>query len=167
MWLGSCVAVAVGRLAAVAPIWPLAWESPYTVGAALKSKNKKNNKNSASNEIYALAPQLIQCINTVTKHIGIMLKQDVFGDMDSVSLFEIRTNHPSFSSKLQQCHYREETLRGCVQSSSGIMGKMSCYRQVITGPLSDSTDGARASNTAHLGARFILKTSYCCFLGIV
>ena len=34
------------RLAAVAPIGPLAWEPPYAVGAALKSKKTKNkNKN--------------------------------------------------------------------------------------------------------------------------
>ena len=32
------------RLAAVAPIWPLAWECPYASGAALKSKKKKKNK---------------------------------------------------------------------------------------------------------------------------
>ena len=29
------------RLAAVAPIQPLAWEPPYAAGAALKSKNKQ------------------------------------------------------------------------------------------------------------------------------
>ena len=29
------------RLTAVAPIWPLAWELPYTARAALKSKNTK------------------------------------------------------------------------------------------------------------------------------
>ena len=33
--------MAVGRPAAVAPIWPLDWERPYAVGAALKSKKKK------------------------------------------------------------------------------------------------------------------------------
>ena len=32
------------RLAAVAPIQPLAWESPYTAGAALKSKRKKKKQ---------------------------------------------------------------------------------------------------------------------------
>ena len=31
--------------AAVAPIGPLAWEPPYAVGAALKSKKKKKKKN--------------------------------------------------------------------------------------------------------------------------
>ena len=31
------------RLAAVAPIRPLAWESPYAAGAALKSKKKKKD----------------------------------------------------------------------------------------------------------------------------
>ena len=30
------------RLAAEAPIGPLAWEPPYAMGAALKSKKKKN-----------------------------------------------------------------------------------------------------------------------------
>ena len=32
------------RLAAIAPIWPLAWESPYAVGAALKRQKTKNLK---------------------------------------------------------------------------------------------------------------------------
>ena len=36
MQLGSCVAMAVGRPAAVVPIQPLAWELPYAVGEALK-----------------------------------------------------------------------------------------------------------------------------------
>ena len=30
------------RLAAVAPVWPLAWEPPYATGVALKSQKKKN-----------------------------------------------------------------------------------------------------------------------------
>ena len=32
------------RTAATAPIIPLAWEPPYTSGAALKSKKKQKNK---------------------------------------------------------------------------------------------------------------------------
>ena len=45
MWLGSCIAVAVVyRLAAVAVIQPLAWEPPYALSAALKSKTKQNKK---------------------------------------------------------------------------------------------------------------------------
>jgi len=32
------------RLAAVAPIRPLAWAPPYAAGAALKSKQNKNKK---------------------------------------------------------------------------------------------------------------------------
>ena len=32
------------RLAAVAPIWPLVWEPPYAVGAALKKKEKKKKE---------------------------------------------------------------------------------------------------------------------------
>ena len=33
------------RPAAVAPIWPLAWELPYATGAALKRKENNNFKN--------------------------------------------------------------------------------------------------------------------------
>ena len=33
-----------GRLAAVAPIRPLAWKPPYAVDAALKRQNKKKKK---------------------------------------------------------------------------------------------------------------------------
>jgi len=33
------------RLAATAPIRPLAWEAPYAVGAALKDKKTKKKKN--------------------------------------------------------------------------------------------------------------------------
>ena len=40
--LGSHVAVAVGRLAAVASVGPLVWELPYAAGVALKSKKQKN-----------------------------------------------------------------------------------------------------------------------------
>ena len=32
------------RLVATAPIRPLAWESPYATGAALKEKDQKNKK---------------------------------------------------------------------------------------------------------------------------
>ena len=42
MQLVSSITVAVGRLVAVAPIQPLAWELPYAgVGAAPKRLNKK------------------------------------------------------------------------------------------------------------------------------
>ena len=41
MWLRSSIAVAVCRPAAIALIRPLAWEIPYAVGVALKSKKKK------------------------------------------------------------------------------------------------------------------------------
>ena len=43
--LGSCIAVAVASLAAVAPIRPLAWEPLYAAGAALeKTKRPKKKK---------------------------------------------------------------------------------------------------------------------------
>ena len=34
------------RLAAIAPIRPLAWEFPYAAGVALKDKKQKKKKNS-------------------------------------------------------------------------------------------------------------------------
>ena len=40
MQLRSCVTVALGRPASVAPIRPLAWELPYDPSAALKKKQK-------------------------------------------------------------------------------------------------------------------------------
>ena len=43
--LGSHVAVAVGRLAAVASVGPLVWELPYAAGVALKSKKQKIKQN--------------------------------------------------------------------------------------------------------------------------
>ena len=40
------------RLAAIAPIWPLAWEPPYAVGVALISqKKKKKNKEKANPKV--------------------------------------------------------------------------------------------------------------------
>ena len=44
------------RLAAVAPIGPLAWELPYAMGAALKikkAKNKSKNKTKKPNKDFA------------------------------------------------------------------------------------------------------------------
>ena len=42
--LGSGVAVAWCRLAAVAPIRPLGWEPPYAMGVALKRQKDKQTK---------------------------------------------------------------------------------------------------------------------------
>ena len=39
-----------GRLAAAAPIQPLAWELPYATGAALKKKKKKKLANPTQGE---------------------------------------------------------------------------------------------------------------------
>ena len=55
MCLGSCVALAVARLAAVTPIRPLVWEPPYAAGVALEKakRQKTKNKNTrAHNQIY-------------------------------------------------------------------------------------------------------------------
>jgi len=55
MWHGSGVAVA----AAVALIRPLAWESPYAVGVALKrqkTKNKKTNQTKKPKKMWKLTP---------------------------------------------------------------------------------------------------------------
>ena len=46
MRLGSGVAVAVARPAAIAPTQPLALELPHATGAALKKKKKKKKKKS-------------------------------------------------------------------------------------------------------------------------
>ena len=42
------------RPAATAPVGPLAWELPYVVGVALKSKNKRTNKNKKTHQKYYL-----------------------------------------------------------------------------------------------------------------
>ena len=42
--LGSCIALALARLAATAPIRPLAWESPYATGAAQDQEIAKRQK---------------------------------------------------------------------------------------------------------------------------
>ena len=42
--LGSCIAVVVARLAATAPIGPLAWELPYTVSIALNKQTNNQTK---------------------------------------------------------------------------------------------------------------------------
>ena len=53
MQLGSCVAVAMARPVATAPIRPLAWEPPYATGAALeKAKDKKTKKRKKKKKPY-------------------------------------------------------------------------------------------------------------------
>ena len=49
MQLRSCVAVAVFKPIAIAPILPLARELPYAVVAALKREKKKKRKSSITN----------------------------------------------------------------------------------------------------------------------
>ena len=44
LWLSSGIAVLCYRLAAVAPLQPLAWVLPYAVGAALKRQKKKKKE---------------------------------------------------------------------------------------------------------------------------
>ena len=53
---GSDIAVAVGRLVAVAAIRPLDWEPSHASGTALESK--KQNKNTAALVSYYLALKL-------------------------------------------------------------------------------------------------------------
>jgi len=43
-WILHCCGCGIYRLAATAPIQPLAWEPPYATGMALKSKRKKKKK---------------------------------------------------------------------------------------------------------------------------
>ena len=52
MGLRSGIAVAVGRPAATDPIRPLAWEPPYTVGAALKIQKTKPKTKQNRNQLY-------------------------------------------------------------------------------------------------------------------
>ena len=50
-WLGSCVAVALAvRLAATAPIRPLAWEPPYVTGVAQEMAKRQTNKKTKSHK---------------------------------------------------------------------------------------------------------------------
>ena len=53
------------RLAATAPIRPLAWEPPYAMGAALKRQKTKKKKNDATSKglISKIYKQLIQLSN--------------------------------------------------------------------------------------------------------
>ena len=44
MGLESCVAEAVARPAAAAPIHPLAWELPYALDVALKRKKERERE---------------------------------------------------------------------------------------------------------------------------
>jgi len=44
MWLGLASPWLWCRLAAIAPIWPLAWELPYASGLSLKGQNKKTKQ---------------------------------------------------------------------------------------------------------------------------
>ena len=60
MWLESGVTLLWCRLAAAAPIQPLAWEPPYAAGAALLKKKKE--KNCAE----ALAPSLLNLLAPLT-----------------------------------------------------------------------------------------------------
>ena len=46
------------RLAAVAPVWPLAWEPPYAMGVALKSKNKNKKTQKTESQLHLPAAQV-------------------------------------------------------------------------------------------------------------
>ena len=52
------------RLAAVTPIRPLAWESPYAVGVALKSKKKEKERKVLYNP----------CNNVFMQHLKFFIK---------------------------------------------------------------------------------------------
>ena len=44
---------------AIAPIWPIAWEFPYSVGAVLKRQKKKKKKKLKTELLYGLAILLL------------------------------------------------------------------------------------------------------------
>ena len=48
--LGCCIAVAVARPAAVAPIRPLAWQPPYAMGEDLKKDKRQKKKKKRKKE---------------------------------------------------------------------------------------------------------------------
>ena len=48
------------RLASVAPIRPLAWETPYAAGAALKRQKTEEKKNQKNTNSKRYAPQCSQ-----------------------------------------------------------------------------------------------------------
>ena len=54
------------RPAATAPIWPLAWEPPYAMGAALK--RQKQNKTKQNKRFYK--PTIMEKIKIINKKIG-------------------------------------------------------------------------------------------------
>ena len=53
------------RLAAVAPIHPLAWEPPYAMRAALKSKSKKQTNKQTKKDIRT--PMFTAALHTIAK----------------------------------------------------------------------------------------------------
>ena len=61
MQLGSRVALAVSRLAAVVLIQSLAWELPYATGETLKRKKKKRKERKQANLIKRIAFQKYYC----------------------------------------------------------------------------------------------------------
>ena len=78
LWLGR-------RLAAVAPIGPLAWDPPYVARAALKSKKKKKKKGPESKHVRLLGflgymvctaiPPLSKQPKTICKQKGMTMFQ--------------------------------------------------------------------------------------------
>ena len=58
------------RLAAVAPIGPLAWEPPYAVSAALKRQKKKKKKKS-----YQALNKKVMSSNQVIPHLEMILNK--------------------------------------------------------------------------------------------
>ena len=56
------------RLAAAALTGPLAWESPYAVGVALKGQKKKKEKNPGENSSWTYA--MVRILNFILQKIG-------------------------------------------------------------------------------------------------
>ena len=57
------------RPAAVAPVWPLAWELPYAASASLKSKKKKKGKKKYDCIISSLSRK--DCLKILEQHVSL------------------------------------------------------------------------------------------------
>ena len=61
-WCRFRIALAVGRPAALPPIWPLARELPYAAGAALKRKKEKKKRGRDRKYISSMCSPLPSCL---------------------------------------------------------------------------------------------------------